>query len=121
MTKFFVRCATIAGAAMLVLALAGCDASTDSASEDSGFVGTYATKDTQGNPMTIMLGKEGTASGDRGGEKLDGSWKDDGSAVTVTWSDEWMTKITKDGDDYTKTAYKNGTQDGDPVPASKTK
>ena len=30
-----------------------------------------------------------------------------------------MTKITKDGDMYTKTAYKNGTQDGDAVAAEK--
>ncbi len=46
---------------------------------------------------------------------MTGSWKEDGGAVMVTWSDDWATKIAKDGDKYTKTAYKGGTADGEPV------
>lgn len=72
--------------------------------------------------MTITLSDDGSAVGDRAGEALTGSWKEeDGGAVMITWSDEWTTKIAKDGDTYTKTAYKNGTQDGDPVSAEKVK
>jgi len=69
--------------------------------------------------MTITLAKDGAASGDRAGETLTGSWKDEGGSVMITWSDEWTTKLTKDGDKYTKTAYKGGTQDGETVPAEK--
>lgn len=111
------RCAGILGAAVFALAIASCD--SPSGSSDSGFKGTYTTEDTQGQPMAITLADDGSATGDRGGEALTGSWKVDGDAVTITWSDEWSTKIAKDGDKYTKTAYKDGTQDGSPVSAQK--
>ena len=123
MTQLVSKCVAIMGAAILALALVGCDAQSDdakdSATESSGFVGSYKTQDTQGNPMSITLDEEGSASGERVGEKMTGSWKDEGSSAAITWSEEWMTKITKDGDTYTKTAYKNGTQDGDAVAAEK--
>jgi hypothetical protein len=32
-----------------------------------------------------------------------------------------MTKITKDGDSYSKTAFKDGKEEGSAVPAEKTK
>jgi len=118
------KAAAILGAAILALAIAGCDApSTDeNGSKGGAIVGTYETKDTQGNPMTITLGENGIATGDRSGEALDGSWKEEeDGAVMITWSDEWRTRIAKDGDSYTKTAYKGGTIDGGTVPAKKTK
>ena len=122
MHRFLSKAAAILGAAVLAFAVAGCDAPSGGDSSASGPVGTYNTKDTQGNPMTITLGENGVASGDRSGESLDGSWKEEESgAVVITWSDEWTTKITKDGDKYTKTAYKNGAQDSDPVSAEKVK
>lgn len=119
MHRFLSKTAAILGAAILAFAIAGCDAPSG---DSAGPVGTYNTKDTQGNPMTITLTEDGSATGDRGGEALTGSWKEDeGGTVVITWSDEWTTKIAKDGDKYTKTAYKDGTQDGEPVAAEKVK
>lgn len=109
--------AALAGAAVLALAVASCD--SQSGGSDTGFVGKYTTQDTQGQPMAITLADDGSATGDRGGENLTGSWKvDDGTAI-ITWSDEWMTKIAKEGETYTKTAFKDGNQDGGPVSATK--
>ena len=109
--------AAILGAAVLALAIASCDA--PSGGSDSGFVGKYTTEDTQGQPMSITLADDGSALGDRGGENLTGSWKEEGGSAVITWSDEWTTKIAKEGDTYTKTAYKDGNQSGGPVGAQK--
>ena len=117
MIRFLSNTAAILAAAFFALAIASCDVP----SEDGGsaWAGTYKTADTQGQEMTITLDDDGSASGKRADESLDGSWKQDGDAVTITWSDSWTTKIAKEGDKYTKTAYKDGTQDGDAVPAEK--
>jgi homospermidine synthase len=108
--------AVIAAAAILAIALASC-----SGSSDSGWVGKYKTEDTQGKPMEITLTDDGTATGTRESETLTGSWKDGGATVEITWGggENWSTKLTKDGDKYTKTAYKDGKQDGEPVSAEK--
>lgn len=100
-------------AAVLALGLASCDGA------NSAFAGKYETTDTQGQPMTITLSGDGAASGTRADETLTGSWKEEGGSVMITWSDDWTTKIAKDGDNYTKTAYKGGTADGEPVAAKK--
>ncbi len=107
------KVAAIAAAAILAIALASCSGS------DSGWVGKYKTSDTQGNPMEITLSDDGTATGTRENENLTGSWKDGGDTVEITWGENWTTKLAKDGDKYTKTAYKDGTQDGETVSAEK--
>ena len=73
-----------------------------------GFVGKYKTTDTDGKPFTIWLSDDGSAKGDRADEGLQGMWKEDGNAAVITWDTDWTTKLTKDGDKYTKTAMKNG-------------
>jgi ABC-type oligopeptide transport system substrate-binding subunit len=108
------KVAAIAAAAILAIALASC-----SGSSDSGWVGKYETEDTQGKPMEITLSDGGTATGTRESETLTGSWKDGGATIEITWGENWSTKLTKDGDKYTKTAYKDGKQDGEPVSAEK--
>jgi len=117
--RIFSHVPTVLAAAVLALALASCEAPSGG---DDGWAGTYKTQDTQGNAMEIVLEENGSASGTRGDEDLDGSWKAEGdNAVMITWGEDWTTKIAKDGDKYTKTAYKGGTQDGDPVSAEKVK
>ena len=111
--RFFSKAAAVLVATVMAIALASCDTA------DSGYAGKYTTTDTQGEPMTITLAEDGAASGTRAGESLTGSWKDEGGSVMITWSDEWATKLAKDGDKYTKTAYKGGTQDGETVAAEK--
>ena len=121
MTRIFSKWAAMIAAVALALTLAGCDAPKEdtSGTESSSFVGSYSTKDTQGNDMT--LDEEGSATGSRAGDDLTGSWNAEGDTATIDWSDGWMTKITKDGDSYSKTAYKDGKEEGSAVPAEKTK
>lgn len=124
MSRYVSKCVAIFATAALALMLAGCDDTSsdgDAGMKSSGYVGSYSTKDTQGNDMTVTLDEEGSASGNRAGDDLTGSWKDEGKTVVITWSDGWMTKITKDGDGYSKTAFKDGKQEGSAVPAEKTK
>jgi hypothetical protein len=84
-----------------------------------GFIGKYKTTDTDGKPFTIWLSDNGSAKGDRANEGLQGMWKEEGSAAVITWDSGWVTKITKDGDKYTKTAEKDGKAVGSPAAAEK--
>ena len=84
-----------------------------------GFVGKYKTTDTDGKPFTIWLSDDGKAKGDRANEGLAGMWKEQGNAAVITWDSSWVTKITKDGDKYQKTAEKDGKPVGSPVAAEK--
>jgi hypothetical protein len=85
-----------------------------------GFVGTYKTTDTEGKTFTIWLSDDGKAKGDRANEGLAGMWKEAGNAAVITWDSGWVTKITKDGDNYTKTAEKDGKLVGEPSKVEKT-
>lgn len=116
MIQRFRNLALMFGAAVLAFGIAGYDSAV---AAGSGWEGKYKTKDTQGNAMSITLAKDGTASADRGGEDLTGKWKEDSGTAVIDWSDEWTTKLAKDGDKYSKTAFKAGSQDGDPVSAKK--
>ena len=118
MFRSFSKTVAILGAVFFAFAVASCDAPSGDA-DNSAFVGKYTTTDTQGKEMTITLDDDGSASGSRAEESLDGSWKQEGDTAVITWSDNWTTKIAKSGDTYTKTAYKDGAQDGDAVPAKK--
>ena len=121
MIRLMSKCTAVLAAAALAFTLAGCDNATegDAGTDNSGFVGTFKTQDTQGNPMSITLDEEGSASGERCGEQISGSWKDEGGTAVITWSGNWTTKIAKDGDSYSKSAYQDGTQTGEAVAAEK--
>jgi hypothetical protein len=84
----------------------------------SEFEGTWKVEDTQGNPFEIVLSADGTAKGDRSGEGLAGTWKAEGDSAVITWETDWTTKISKDGDQYKKTASEKGKPAG---PASDAK
>ena len=109
------KAATVLGAAIFAFALAGCDV-PDAGSD---FAGKYKTSDTQGNPMEITLMDDGKAAGSREGETLTGTWKEEDGTAVIAWSTDWTTKLAKDGDKYSKTAFKDGTMDGDAVSAEK--
>lgn len=74
----------------------------------SEFEGTWQVKDTNGTPFEIVLKEDGKASADRAGEGMSGSWKKDGDAAVISWSDGWTTKISKEGSGYSKSAWKKG-------------
>lgn len=111
------KTATVLGAALLAIVLVGCD----TPETGTGWAGKYKTSDTTGSPMEVSLMDDGSAAGSREGETMTGSWKDEGDTAVITWSTDWTTKITKDGDKYSKTAFKDGTMDGDAVAAEKVK
>lgn len=122
MTRYASRWAAMIAAGALALTLAACEAPTeDAASTDSsGLAGTYTTKDTQGNDMTVTLDDEGSATGKRADQDLSGSWKVEGNTAVIDWQDGWFTKIAKDGDTYSKTAFEGDEEKGSAVPAQKT-
>jgi hypothetical protein len=77
----------------------------------SEFEGTWKVADTKGNAFEISLAGDGSAKADRAGEGMIGTWKEEGTAAVITWDTGWTTKISKEGAQYTKTAFKKG----DPV------
>lgn len=79
----------------------------------SQFEGTWKVKDVQGNPLEITLSSDGSAKGDRPDNAMIGTWKEEGDAAVISWTTGWSTKITKEGDHYKKTAYKNGKSKGE--------
>jgi hypothetical protein len=102
---------TTAAIAAIAFAIALTSAASFAA---SGFVGKWKTTDTEGKAFTIWLSDDGVAKGDRANEGLAGTWKEDGSAAIITWDTSWVTKITKDGDSYKKSAEKDGKPVGSP-------
>jgi len=86
----------------------------------SAFVGKFETTDTEGKAFAIWLSDDGTAKGDRANEGLQGVWKEEGNAAIVTWDGGWVTKLTKEGDAYMKSAEKDGKPVGKPTAAKKT-
>jgi hypothetical protein len=73
-------------------------------------------KDTVGKPFEITLSSGGAAKATRG-EGMTGTWKEEGDAAVITWNTGWTTKITKQGNQYHKAAYRKG-QSLDAAPAN---
>ena len=73
----------------------------------SAFEGVWRVKDTAGRPFEITLSSGGVAKATRG-EGMTGTWKEEGNAAVIRWKTGWTTKITKEGDQYKKTAYRKG-------------
>ncbi len=46
-------------------------------------------------------------------------WKEEGNSAVITWDSGWVTKITKEGDKYKKTAFEKGKQEGPATDATK--
>jgi hypothetical protein len=86
----------------------------------SGFVGKFKTTDTEGKPFTIWLSEDGKAKGDRADEGLAGMWKEEGGAAVITWESGWVTKLTTDGEAYSKSTEQDGKAVGTPTKAEKT-
>ena len=74
---------------------------------ESPFEGVWKVKDTAGQPFEITLSSGGVAKATRG-EGMTGTWKEEGNAAVITWNTGWTTKITKEGNQYKKTAYRKG-------------
>ena len=112
-TRFLARTTAAFAAIALAIVLSA------SAFAASGFVGKWKTTDTEGKPFTIWLSDDGTAKGDRADEGLSGMWKEEGNAAVITWDSGWVTKISKEGNSYKKTALEKGKPVGSPSDAEK--
>jgi hypothetical protein len=112
-TQIFNKATIGAAAVALTIAVAA------GALAAEGFAGKYETTDTNGKPFTISLAEDGTATGNRADEGLQGKWKAEGNAAVITWDSGWVTKITKEGDSYKKSAEKDGKPAGSPSDAKK--
>jgi hypothetical protein len=82
----------------------------------SEFEGTWKVTDTGGKPFEITLAENAAAKADRG-EGMSGTWKEEGKTAVITWNTGWITKITKEGNRYKKSAYRKG-QSLDSAPAN---
>jgi hypothetical protein len=81
----------------------------------SDFEGVWKVKDTAGQMFEITLSSGGAAKASRG-EGMVGTWKEEGNTAVITWNTGWTTKITKERDQYKKTAYGKGQPlDGPPT------
>ena len=103
------KATTVVLAALLALAVTACSGPTA-----SDFAGKWKVADTAGTPFEITLGDNGSATGNRSGEAMEGTWKEEKGAVIISWKDGWTTKIAKDGDGYKKTAWDKGLSTVDP-------
>ncbi len=84
----------------------------------NAFEGTWKVKDTAGKDFEITLAADGKATATRG-EGMTGTWKDDAGTAVITWNTGWVTKISKEGEKYTKTAFKKGeAESGKPTNSS---
>jgi hypothetical protein len=84
----------------------------------SEFEGTWAVKNTNGEPFEIALAADGTAKSTLP-EADKGTWKEEGGAAVISWESGWTSKIAKEGDKFVKTAFKKGAAlDGPPTNTS---
>jgi len=97
------KATTVVLAALFALAVTAC-----SGPSSGGFAGKWKVADTAGTPFEITLGDDGSATANRAGEAMEGTWKEEDGAAIISWKDGWTTKIAKDGDGYTKAAWNKG-------------
>ena len=103
------KATTVTLAALIALAVTACSGPTS-----DEFAGKWKVADTAGTPFEITLGDNGSATADRSGEAMEGTWKKENGAVVISWKDGWTTKIAKEGDAYKKTAWSTGLSMADP-------
>ena len=97
------KAAAVVLAALFAVAVTACSGPTA-----SDFAGKWKVADTAGTPFEITLSDNGSATGNRSGEAMEGTWKEEKGAVIISWKDGWTTKIAKEGDSYKKSAWKKG-------------
>lgn len=77
------------------------------------FEGHWQLRDSNGSPFEIWLHPDGTADGTHNDAMKHGTWAQDGGAAVIHWTTGWTTRIAKDANGYSKTAYKPGTTPAD--------
>ena len=72
------------------------------------FDGVWTLDDSNGKPFTATLSADGKASGTHNTSLKHGTWKEVNGTAVINWTTGWTTIISKQGDKYTKAAYKPG-------------
>ncbi|HEY8084962.1 MAG TPA: glycoside hydrolase family 43 C-terminal domain-containing protein [Methylophilaceae bacterium] len=70
--------------------------------------GVWTLDDSNGKPFTATLSADGTASGTHNTSLKHGTWKEQDGKAVINWTTGWTTIISKDGDHYSKAAFKPG-------------
>jgi hypothetical protein len=104
------RAASVLAAALFAFAITAA-----AAIAATQFDGTWMTQDTKGKTFHITLSPDGKAKGERQDEGLTGTWKAEGDAAVINWDSGWVTKITKQGDKFTKQTFEKGQANGTPT------
>jgi hypothetical protein len=79
----------------------------------SQYEGQWELKDTSGKTFEVWLRPDGKADGTHNESMKHGTWAEEGGAAVIHWTTGWTTRIVKDGQGYSKTAYKPGTTPAD--------
>lgn len=103
---------TVILAAVLAVLMAACSPSEEAKS--SKYSGTWGVQDTNGAPFEIVLVEDGTATANRSGEDMKGTWKEDDGVAVIEWGDGWVTVLSEEDGGYTKKAYDKGVARTDP-------
>jgi hypothetical protein len=74
----------------------------------SEFEGKWNVQDSKGKPFEVTLSADGSANANLPGKPLSGTWKEEDGAAVISWDSGWITKISKQGDKFKKTAWEKG-------------
>jgi len=72
------------------------------------YSGAWVLADTNKDPFEIQLSEDGAASGTHGKDMKYGNWEEKDGQAIIKWGTNWITVITKEGDQYIKKAFKPG-------------
>jgi hypothetical protein len=84
----------------------------------SDFEGTWTVQGKKDTTFDITLTADGKATSTHPKDMV-GTWTEEGGTATVKWNTGWITKITKEGDHYTKQSITADGKAGNTSPAVK--
>ena len=84
----------------------------------SDFEGTWTVQGRKETKFDITLSADGKATSTHP-KNMNGTWTEEGGTATIKWDTGWITKISKEGDHYTKQSVTADGKAGNTSPAVK--
>jgi hypothetical protein len=84
----------------------------------SEFEGTWTVEGMKGKQFDVTLSADGKATTTHP-KAMTGTWTEDAGTATIKWDSGWTTKISKDGDHYSKQTITNDGKELGTTPAVK--
>jgi hypothetical protein len=84
----------------------------------SEFEGTWTIEGMKGKHFDVVLSADGKATTTHA-KAMTGTWSEDAGTATIKWDTGWTTKISKDGDHYSKQTITNDGKELGTTPAVK--